>query len=96
MYRWRCGELVWFEGKLIAWQRGLPGGTAVRRKLCMVPSHSCYIHATWKSKEVVRGGGGGVGLKPSYGWGDKFLWDGLDPSRHHVYSIQPGNCSFVN
>ena len=24
-------------------------------KLCMVPHHICYIHGTWRSKEVGRG-----------------------------------------
>ena len=30
-------------------------GPGVKRKLCIVPSDSCYIYVTWKSKEVGRG-----------------------------------------
>ena len=32
-------------------------GTKGRRKLCMVPCHNCYIHETWRSKEVGKGKG---------------------------------------
>ena len=32
-----------------------PWGTGVRRKLYMVPYHSCNIYGTWRSKEVGRG-----------------------------------------
>ena len=35
----------------MAWRRGLIGGTGGRRKLCMVPCHSCYINGTLRSKE---------------------------------------------
>ena len=50
----RDGELVWLR-KSIAWQRGLLALTRVRRKLCMVPSHSCHIYGTWRSKETEGG-----------------------------------------
>ena len=31
------------------------GGAWGRRKLCMVPCHSCNVFRTWRSKEVGRG-----------------------------------------
>ena len=40
-----------------------------RKKLCMVPYHSCYICGTWRSKQVTKG----VSV---------FL-RGVDPSRNH-------------
>ena len=58
----------------------------------MVPSHSCYIYATRKSKEVGRG----EILKPAYENENKFLWDVVDPYRHDARNLQPGDCSFVN
>ena len=42
-----------------------------------------------------RWGGGGV-FKAIIWMDGQFLWDPVDPSRHHAYNIQPGNCSFVN
>ena len=39
-----------------------------RRKLYILPSHSCYIYTTWKSKQV----GMGEVLKTSYGWWTNF------------------------
>ena len=30
-------------------------GSGHKRKLCMVPSHSCYIYGTWWGKEMRRG-----------------------------------------
>ena len=27
-------------------------GTSGRRKLCMVPGHSCHIYGIWRSREV--------------------------------------------
>ena len=55
-------------------------GTGGRRKLCMVPSHSCHIYGTCKSKE---GGTGGFTVincdwgKPRSG--EAFLWGELTP-----------------
>ena len=43
-----------------------------KRKLCIVPCHSCNINGTWRRKE-----GGGGGLKLSYG-------GGVDLSRHNA------------
>ena len=40
---------------------GLLCGTSGRRKLCMMPCHSCHIYGIWKSKEV------GKALKPLFG-----------------------------
>ena len=54
------------------------------KKLCMVPSGSCYISGAWMSKEL------GGGLKSSYGgcgWGQAttgggpILIGGVDPCR---------------
>ena len=61
---------------------GLLCETSGRRKLCMIPCHSCYIYRIWRSKEVggshnlgwqckVQGGGGGGGVG-----GGKFFGDG--------------------
>ena len=47
--------LVWPGGKGIVWRKGLPERTGGRKKLWMVPGHSCYLYGTWKSKEVGRG-----------------------------------------
>ena len=41
----------------------------------MLPSHSCYIYPTWKSKQV----GMGEVLKTSYGWGTNFYETELIP-----------------
>ena len=62
--KWRRAKLVWHEGKSIAWQRGFPGRTGNRMKLCIVSCHNCYIYGTLRRKEV-----GMDSLKSSYGWG---------------------------
>ena len=57
-----------------------------RRKLYMMPCHSCDIYGTWRSKEV----GSEEVLKSSYmmqdgkpqGWGAIFIRE-VDPFRHH-------------
>ena len=33
----------------IPWWSGWPGGSNSRRKLCILPYHSCHIYRTWKS-----------------------------------------------
>ena len=60
----------------------------------MVFSHSCFMYATWKSKEVGRGKG--EVLKQLFEKGDQFSWDRVDTSGYHAYNFQPGNCSIVN
>ena len=50
-------------------------GSECRSKLCILPSHSCYIYATWKSKEVERE----EILKPLYGEGTNFYRMELTP-----------------
>ena len=39
------GEQVRIALRFALWDSG-------RRKLCMVPCHSCYIYEIWRSKEV--------------------------------------------
>ena len=58
-------------------QRGLPGGDGGRKKLCMIPCHSCHIYRNLRSKEV------GEALKPLFGMtkqatngGDSFYGEG--------------------
>ena len=48
-----------------------------KEKLCMVARHSCYIHGTWRSKKVGRGG-----LKSLYGW------LGGKPEREDFYGVE--------
>lgn len=40
----------------MAWQRGLPGGTGVKKKICKVPCQSCNIYGGWAN----RWGGGSL------------------------------------
>ena len=61
--------------------------TRGKRKLCVVPCHSCYIYVTWRNKEV---GEGEEVIKLSYGGtsdkgGVPFLMGELDPSKHLVH-----------